>query len=82
MLKPNSNWAVEIVRMLNPAWAVEIEEKLQQRNERLRAPLGPTVAELRQDRERLAELRAKAGDHALAGPGLAAAASKHANSGL
>jgi hypothetical protein len=66
MLKPNPNWAIEIARMLNPAWAGEIEEKLQQRRERLRVLLGPTVTKLRQEMEHLAESMAKAGDHALA----------------
>ena len=52
--------------MLNPAWAVEIEAKLQQRRERLRALLGPKVVEIQESLEALAESRAKAGDHALA----------------
>jgi hypothetical protein len=64
MRKPN--WAVEIARVLNPCWAVEIEDKLQQEREHLRILLGPTVAKLRQDTEHLAQSSEKHGNHALA----------------
>jgi hypothetical protein len=39
MVKPN--WAVEVARILNPRWAMEIEKKLQQDREHLRILLGP-----------------------------------------